>query len=86
MARRYERFTFVCSKDERALIAMLAERLHRTRSDAVRFVVMEAVRAFALAEENHAPTDATRNAARDVSRGEVAGTVQNVLKDTPRSD
>ena len=39
---RYERFTFLCNQYERALIAALAERLRRSQSDAVRFVVLEA--------------------------------------------
>ena len=41
---RIERFTFVCSKEERRLIALLAEQLQRLQSDAVRYVVLNAVK------------------------------------------
>ena len=41
---RYSRFTFLCDLDERRAIADLAARLQRSQSDAVRFVVIEAVR------------------------------------------
>ena len=44
---RYERFTFLCDLNERLAIANLAERLHRSQSDAVRFVVIEAARQLA---------------------------------------
>ena len=49
---RYERFTFLCDKDERRLIAALAERLKRSQSDAVRFVVITAVRELAAQDAN----------------------------------
>ena len=57
---RYERFTFLCDKDERALIARLAARLRRSQSDAVRFLVVEAARE--LAEQNHAAGNAVQQA------------------------
>jgi hypothetical protein len=41
---RYERFTFLVDKKERELIAALAEHLRRSQSDAVRFVVIEAIK------------------------------------------
>jgi hypothetical protein len=41
---RYERFTFLCDPNERKAIAALAERLSRSQSDAVRFVVIEAAK------------------------------------------
>lgn len=41
---RDERFTFLCNPDERRLIAELAKRMHRSQSDAVRFVVFQAAR------------------------------------------
>ena len=41
---RYERFSFLCDSNERRAIADLAARLKRSQSDAVRFVVMAAVR------------------------------------------
>lgn len=47
---RDERFTFLIDHDERQMIAALAYRLRRTESDAVRFVVLEAVRALEAAD------------------------------------
>ena len=41
---RYERFTFLCSENERQAIAALAVQLHRSQSDAVRYVVVEAAK------------------------------------------
>lgn len=43
MARR-GRFTFLCDENEREMIAALAVRLRRSRSDAVRFIIVEAAR------------------------------------------
>ena len=50
---RFERFTFLCDRDERALIAMLAERLRRSQSDAVRFVVVEAAKELKAETTEH---------------------------------
>jgi len=44
---RCDIFTFRISQDERRLISALAERLQRTQSDAVRFVVINAARELA---------------------------------------
>ena len=41
---RWDTFTFRVNADERDLIAALAERLQRSQSDAVRFVVVNAAR------------------------------------------
>jgi hypothetical protein len=41
---RESRFTFLCNEDERRLIAALSERLARTQSDAVRWLIREAAR------------------------------------------
>ncbi len=49
---RDERFTFLIDRDERRMISTLAQRLRRTESDAVRFVVLEAARAL----EQNEPT------------------------------
>ncbi len=38
---RKERFTFLVNESERELIVVLADRLQRSQSDAVRFVVVE---------------------------------------------
>jgi|GEM_PF-700579 len=66
---RYERFTFLCNQYERALIAMLAEHLRRSQSDAVRFVVLDAARE--LVDKNAKPTE--RDAAQPT------GAIQNAL-------
>ena len=47
---RCDIFTFRISQDERRLISALAERLQRTQSDAVRFVVVNAARELAAQE------------------------------------
>ena len=44
---RWDTFTFRVSQDERRLIAVLAEGLRRSQSDAVRFVVVSAAREMA---------------------------------------
>jgi uncharacterized protein (DUF1778 family) len=41
---RDERFTFLVNRDERELISALAEHLQRSQSDAVRFVIVNAIR------------------------------------------
>jgi hypothetical protein len=41
---RFERFTFLCTENERDLIALLARQLQRSQSDAVRFVVINAAK------------------------------------------
>lgn len=43
---RETRFTFLCDNSERRMIEVLAMRLKRNESDAVRFVIREAVRAL----------------------------------------
>ena len=53
---RYERFTFLCDLNERLAIANLAERLHRSQSDAVRFVVIEAARQLAQDQAGFVPS------------------------------
>ena len=39
MTARYERFTFLCNKEELKMIDHLAKHLQRSRSDAIRFVI-----------------------------------------------
>ena len=53
---RYERFTFLCDQNERLAIANLASRLHRSQSDAVRFVVIEAARQLAQDQDGFVPS------------------------------
>jgi len=64
---RYERFTFLCNLNERLAIADLAERLHRSQSDAVRYVVVEAVKQLAQTDPAYALS--TRSAAQEVKEG-----------------
>ena len=59
---RWDTFTFRVSQDERRLIAALAEKLQRTQSDAVRFVVINAARQLA---EAPAPTNIQQPAYMD---------------------
>jgi len=48
---RFERFTFLVNPEERQMIALLAEKLRRSQSDAVRFVVFQSVRQFIADEQ-----------------------------------
>ena len=50
---RYERFTFLCDPNERRAITDLAARLQRSQSDAVRFVVIDAVRRLSQPGAGH---------------------------------
>ena len=47
---RHERFTILCDSNERQAIAELATHLHRSQSDAVRYVIVMAVRKFIAAK------------------------------------
>lgn len=57
---RYERFTFLCDPNERQAIAALAERLSRSQSDAVRFVVVEAAKQLTQAAEEPKENEASK--------------------------
>ena len=48
---RYKRFTFLCDKDERRLIADLAKRLQRSQGDAVRYIVINAAKELEAQEQ-----------------------------------
>lgn len=52
---RYERFTILCDHSERKAIVELAAHLQRSQSDAVRFVLLEAVRRLTEATSSHPP-------------------------------
>lgn len=54
---RYKRFTFLCNPDERKAITELSTYLHRSQSDAVRFVVMKAVQELAEKTETQGAKD-----------------------------
>ena len=54
---RINTFTFRVNQDERNLIASLAKRLQRSRSDAVRFVVVNAMRELESQEGSYSLKD-----------------------------
>ena len=47
---RNDRFTFVCDRDERQMLAAVSAKLARTQSDAVRFLIREAARDLPAAQ------------------------------------
>lgn len=53
---RVKTFTFRATADERRIIAALAEKLQRSRSDAVRWLVLESARELGI-EFRTAPQD-----------------------------
>jgi hypothetical protein len=55
-------FTFRLSTDERQLLMMLAQRLYRTESSAVRWLIYEAARERGLVPR---PTEADKDGSRD---------------------
>jgi len=61
---RYTRFTFLCNRKERKLISALAERLQRSESDAVRYVVK------AVAEEMGIGSKVVQRGERQNGNGE----------------
>jgi hypothetical protein len=64
---RYERFSFLCNQDERRLITVLAKKLQRSQSDAVRFVVINAVKELQAHEQQE--THPISNAAGEGTNG-----------------
>ena len=63
---RKERFTFLCSKDERHLITVLAQFLQRSQGDAVRFVITREARKLSAREQTKFPkTDPDHRLVRD---------------------
>lgn len=52
---RHERFTFVCTRDERRILASLSERLARTQSDTVRWLILSAARELRMEQVDHMP-------------------------------
>jgi len=51
---RWDTFTFRINPEERKMISVLAEKLMRSQSDAVRFVVFRAVRQIEADEQQKA--------------------------------
>ena len=54
---RFERFTFLVDTKEKRMIADLAKRLQRSRSDAVRFVVVNAASELAKNDSSKSNAD-----------------------------
>lgn len=77
MAERVERFTFLCNRDERALVAVLAKQLQRSQSDAVRFVVVNAVRELTALESNQGESKTVNTKHQKEEAKNAAPTVQN---------
>ncbi len=50
--KRYKSFTFRVSHNERRMISALAEFLQRTKSDAVRFVIVNAVKELMIQQSS----------------------------------
>jgi hypothetical protein len=53
---RVNRFTFVCDNEERELLTALAKRLHRSQSDALRWLIQGAAEELAKPLPNLAET------------------------------
>ncbi len=64
---RNERFTFLIDENERRMISALAQRLRRTESDAVRFVVVEAAQALESKAQPDTTTAQAGQAVQDAS-------------------
>ena len=52
--KRTQIFAFRVNAEEQRLIAVLAEKLQRTQSDAIRLIVRETVKGLIKAEDNNA--------------------------------
>ncbi len=63
MAARLDRFTFLCNDEERQIVAALAERLRRSQSDAIRYLIVEAARELEASDKR------AGDAARSVLQG-----------------
>jgi hypothetical protein len=60
---RFNRFTILCSQEERRLIAALADRLRRSQSDALRFLIVSAAREREIPEQPKTKDHPNRNTA-----------------------
>jgi len=67
--QRVTQFSFRVNKDERRAIADLASRLHRSQSDAVRFVVIKAARQLAQSQVGSACFDNLPAPTHEVKEG-----------------
>ena len=63
---RNKRFTFLCNKEERWLIARIAKRLNRSQGDAVRFLINAAAQELGIGKEEETIKVDT---GRDVTNG-----------------
>ncbi|GIL15286.1 MAG: hypothetical protein BroJett039_04590 [Chloroflexota bacterium] len=69
---RNNRFTFVCSEDERRILAALADYLNRSQSDALRLLIREAARELI--------TDANAHAARSTDAAPRSEGVKHAIE------
>jgi hypothetical protein len=56
-----QRFTFVCEKDERKLLEAIAERLERTQSDTIRYLVKLAAQELRLNLQDNLQSEGVNN-------------------------
>ena len=80
---RYSKFTFLCDENERLAIVSLAERLQRSQSDAVRFLINEK-----MAELSGSPIEEFRSGmeklVKSLSREERAEFLQAIKDEQAR--
>ena len=60
---RDERFTFLCTSDERKALSAVAQRLARTESDAIRWLVREAAKELGAMPQSGASREGQHEAA-----------------------
>lgn len=70
---RLRRFTFLCDTDERRIVAYLASRLQRSQSDAIRWLIREAVIELGSAQDT-LTTSATESVTHATEGGQRATT------------
>ena len=58
---RYTRFTFLCDDNERKMVAAIADRLQRTQSDAIRWLVINAAEQMGVRSNDGANIEGDRD-------------------------
>ena len=61
MPMRRDQFTFLCNNEERRLLATLAERLQRSRSDVVRSLIRRAAHELGINSDSTNSEKSERN-------------------------
>ncbi len=67
-----ERFTFLCSEDEKRLLALVSQRLHRSMSDTVRALIREKATELELTQnykQNPSATNLMKSSTEERSNG-----------------